>query len=311
MAERQSLFAQPRQTIMAYVGEPAVSTPATVAAVTTSIARYIEASDAQPVLKLVQTGTGYGLHVRLDKAAEFGHVVVLEHLTRPCLWFAASEATDPAGRYFLYAQSDDTFGIGRAQAAGFAGAFAFLTYFYNNDQPQMSLGSTSGATAYTRLFAGQSRIILYGLLTSGTAIALRTYDGSETVERLTLTGGAVTSVAQWSNVQQSGVQIKDMIWVGSALSIASGSITITNCSHTIDTESGAATDDLDTISGGIDGNVLLLRAQNSARTVVVKHGTGNIQLDGGVDFSLDDVQDTIMLFYNSTNWLELSRSNNA
>jgi hypothetical protein len=94
------------------------------------------------------------------------------------------------------------------------------------------------------------------------------------------------------------------------LTISSGAITVTKPFHTVDTESAASSDDLDTINGGRAGHTLILRAHNSARTVVAKNGTGNIKLAGS-DFSLDNSDDTLVLFHNGTNWLELSRANNG
>lgn len=96
--------------------------------------------------------------------------------------------------------------------------------------------------------------------------------------------------------------------------ISSGSIDVENFSAelvvvTIDTEGSAATDDLDTISNAKTGQRLILRAADSARDVVVKDGTGNLQLSG--DFTLDHVNDTIQLVYTGSTWLELSRSNNS
>lgn len=95
------------------------------------------------------------------------------------------------------------------------------------------------------------------------------------------------------------------------LTIATGAITVTGTFHRVDTEADAASDDLDTINGGIDGAVIILRAADSTRTVVVKDGTGNIQCAG--DFSMDNAQDTITLIYSGalTAWLEISRSDNG
>jgi hypothetical protein len=78
----------------------------------------------------------------------------------------------------------------------------------------------------------------------------------------------------------------------------------------IDTQGGAASDDLDTINGGVDGDLIILTAANDARTVVCKDSTGNLRL-AGADFSLDSVDDTLMLIYNGANWLEISRSDNG
>jgi hypothetical protein len=97
----------------------------------------------------------------------------------------------------------------------------------------------------------------------------------------------------------------------SPLTIAGGIITADRSYHVVDTESAAASDDLDTINAVADGQRLVLRAANSGRTVVVKDATGNIQCAG--DCSLDNVQDTIELIYDSTlaAWLELGRSDNG
>lgn len=94
------------------------------------------------------------------------------------------------------------------------------------------------------------------------------------------------------------------------LTIASGAITITKSFHRVDTEGDSASDNLTTINGGAEGDILILRAEDSARTVVVKDGGGNLLLSG--DFSLDNVQDTITLInIDGTNWGEISRSDNA
>lgn len=107
-------------------------------------------------------------------------------------------------------------------------------------------------------------------------------------------------------------RIRDSFEISGAgeLTIAAGAITLTEgTSYVVDTEADAATDDLDTISAGTTGQILILRASNTARTVVIKDGTGNIQTEG--DFSMDNAQDTIILMYAGSNWLELSRSNNG
>jgi hypothetical protein len=91
--------------------------------------------------------------------------------------------------------------------------------------------------------------------------------------------------------------------------IASGVITAYLDWHTVDTESAAASDDLDTIDGGVDGSVLTLRAANSSRDVVMKDGTGNMKLNG--DFTLNNVEDTITIRSMAGTWYELSRSDNG
>jgi len=76
------------------------------------------------------------------------------------------------------------------------------------------------------------------------------------------------------------------------LTIATGAVTATSQYHQIDTESDAASDDLDTInvpSSWPNGTRLTIRAQDSARTVVLKHNTGNLRC--GSDRSLTHIND--------------------
>lgn len=94
------------------------------------------------------------------------------------------------------------------------------------------------------------------------------------------------------------------------LTIASGVITVSSGFHEVDTESAAASDDLDTINyeGIQDGTLLVLRAVDSGRTVVLKDGTGNLRLAG--DFSLTHNRDTVTLIKGNAVWYEVSRSDN-
>ena len=96
---------------------------------------------------------------------------------------------------------------------------------------------------------------------------------------------------------------------GTEVTISSGVISVGTDFHLVDTEGDASTDDLDTINDGFIGMTLLLKAANDARTVVIKDSTGNIKTNG--DFSLTHTDDTIALIYDGTNWLEISRSDNA
>lgn len=91
------------------------------------------------------------------------------------------------------------------------------------------------------------------------------------------------------------------------LTISGGVIARTQGYHEVDTTGGsAATDDLDTIGGvPLEGDMLIIRPANDARTIVVKHQTGNIWLTGKADISLDDVADHLMMIYNGSDWCEL------
>lgn len=95
------------------------------------------------------------------------------------------------------------------------------------------------------------------------------------------------------------------------LTIATGVITITGSSHTIDTESDAATDDLVTISGGSTGTIVEFRLENAARDVVFKHGSGNIQNPNSADITMGAANDRIYYKYDGTNWVFLFKNFNV
>jgi hypothetical protein len=92
------------------------------------------------------------------------------------------------------------------------------------------------------------------------------------------------------------------------LTIASGAITKTYSHHTIDTEADAATDDLDSVNGGAEGEVMLIRPADGARKIVVKHNVGNIWLPGAADISLDNANAYLMLVYSGAKWVAIAGS---
>jgi len=95
------------------------------------------------------------------------------------------------------------------------------------------------------------------------------------------------------------------------LTVASGVITVTDSVHAVDTESNGATDDLDTISGGSEGQIVILKSAANGRDTTLKDAVDNLFLAG--DFTLSHTQDRITLQYDSTlsGWIELSRSDNG
>lgn len=88
------------------------------------------------------------------------------------------------------------------------------------------------------------------------------------------------------------------------LTVVDGSITVTQSRHSIDTQNDDATDDLVTINGGENGQILILNTENSARDVTLKHGTGNILISGG-DYTMDSAYNIVMLIYTGTYWMKL------
>jgi len=100
---------------------------------------------------------------------------------------------------------------------------------------------------------------------------------------------------------------------GTEKTISTGSITVTQGGYyTVDTESDAASDDLDILTSLPKGQVVYLRPNNTARTVVVKHDATKLNLASGIDFTMNNQYDTISLIGLGSNIAaELSRSNNG
>lgn len=90
--------------------------------------------------------------------------------------------------------------------------------------------------------------------------------------------------------------------------IASGAITYSAVNMLIDTEGSAASDDLTTINGGVNGDILIISEVNAARDITIKHGTGNIKTSTGTDLVFTDTEDKIILQYDGSNWVEIARA---
>ena len=125
----------------------------------------------------------------------------------------------------------------------------------------------------------------------------------------------ITVAANARNVVLTGNNFQDcttkISTSGTNYTIANGVITLVGDTGpiTVNTEGAAATDDLDTISGGVETQILLVRAASYTKDVVLKDGTGNMKLAG--DFTLNSAEDTITLMYSGTTWYEMCRSDNG
>jgi hypothetical protein len=100
-----------------------------------------------------------------------------------------------------------------------------------------------------------------------------------------------------------------------AETITSGALTLYGGNAiTVDTEGGASTDDVVTITGGnyATDDIVVFRSASNSRVPTFKNGTGNIFLAGS-DFALDNVRDRLTLSYDASSnaWCEVSRSNNG
>lgn len=65
---------------------------------------------------------------------------------------------------------------------------------------------------------------------------------------------------------------------------------ITRHYHTVDTEADAASDNLDSMASTTNGRLLVLQAENTNRTVVIRHAVNNIFNMSGGNVSLDSTE---------------------
>ena len=107
------------------------------------------------------------------------------------------------------------------------------------------------------------------------------------------------------------------IGAAASLTIASGAVAITTSYHTLVVEggAGAGADSLATATGGVEGDLLILKTTTSGANdqVTISNGTGSdtFILSGGSDFVMDHLDDRIQFIHNGTEWVELSRSDNS
>lgn len=111
-----------------------------------------------------------------------------------------------------------------------------------------------------------------------------------------------STTAPSTTVDVTGTTTSDLyhLRTPTTLTIATGTVTATQSSHKIDTEASAASDDLDTINGTSADRLLFISPANDARTVVIKHNTGNILCVGNADLTMDDAHDFAILWYDGT-----------
>lgn len=131
-------------------------------------------------------------------------------------------------------------------------------------------------------------------------------DAVEAIETELGTDPAGTATDLKTRLSKSLAALGDLQFkAATTLTIASGVITPTQNWHLVETQSSAATDDLDTITAMGEAHLLILRIVADARNVVIKHATGNIACAGGADITLDLTSDLALLLYDDTldKWL--------
>src|SRR3990172_441637 len=95
----------------------------------------------------------------------------------------------------------------------------------------------------------------------------------------------------------------------STLTISAGVVTATRTCHLLATQGGAAVDDLHTINGGAEGDLLILGSADASNDPTARDGTGNLRLAGNFTFT-KPLGKLTLVKHSSGNWHELSRSAN-
>ena len=89
-----------------------------------------------------------------------------------------------------------------------------------------------------------------------------------------------------------------------------GILAVVQFNHTVDTFADASTDNLDNIALGAgtrDGMMLVLKPENVARVVTIRHNIGNIQLIGAANYVMNAANDRMYLHRDGTDWFEINR----
>jgi len=137
---------------------------------------------------------------------------------------------------------------------------------------------------------------------AGTLLSLTDTPGSFTAGAYLRVDGGATAVEFTGVVNFGAVE---------TLTLSGGSVarTSTTSNYIIAAETGTA-DDLDSITGGSDGDVIIV-CPDSGDTITAKDNTGNLQLSG--DFAMDNPADVLTLRYKSSisRWCEITSSGNA
>ena len=68
----------------------------------------------------------------------------------------------------------------------------------------------------------------------------------------------------------------------------------------------AASNNVDTINGLSEGDEVMLSMADVAHAIVLRHGTGNLNLTGGVNITLNALTDRVRLMHDGTNLVEAS-----
>jgi len=212
---------------------------------------------------------------------------------------------------FLYNVNATADGPGGAvQVNAFRGASTTYSLFWYGGSAFARTTSNANAAALSLVAGSRARLwgVKLGSATSGMGLAHDVVANNAGI------------IAEFHGVSYDPTKVRfpenitilsDPVLAPSTYTIASGAIAVDLPNQMnyrlVDTGGGNA--DLNTINGGTPGQILILKAAYSDRTVTLKDGTS---LKLANDFALDNIEDSIgLIAYSDSVWHELFRSNNG
>ena len=120
--------------------------------------------------------------------------------------------------------------------------------------------------------------------------------------------GASFNAALTASAAEGFVTFNALMGAEVSFPAAAGGVLAVTTSYAVPAPESGTADDIDTISGGFDGALLILSG-SAGNTLTVKDGTGNLKL--GADRVLDNFEDSLTLVRRGSDWIELAYANNG
>ena len=179
----------------------------------------------------------------------------------------------------------------------------------SGDPADIAAGSDGHILRRSGTSLGFGQIVAAGITDATITYAkIQSVTAARLLGRQSGSAGDVQEITPGTNLGLSGTTLSftPSVSAGVPFVISSGAFNKGSAiisSVAVDTESAGATDDLDSISGGTEGDIITIRPYDDGRTVVVKHATSNIYLRGGADITLDNDWKSVTLVYTGSRWI--------
>lgn len=244
-----------------------------------------------------------------DITANGGGITILGATSKTIIWDSATgnwtlnQPTTIGGALTVTDVTDATDEVGSIDTQG--GLFVELKSYLKGAVTMVgTLGVGGLLTATTGVnVTGDVTLVNENLKIGATGKGLESSDG--TLSLAVATNGDITLPVGDLKISSGMLNFGTTTNFG----IVSDAITVTKSSIKLTPEAGV-TDNLATISGGTEGDLLMIRIANTAHTVTILT-TGNIVLTSGTTVVMDgSTKPVLTLLHDGTNWIEVSRSMN-